>query len=138
MQALTVRHPGTLYLPNSVTKNEVIEVARGAQETVLLGKEAPPDKLGLRQRLRDWPSGGVKKMTKSQIHDLSHHTAALHLELEKPEDRRNRLMVNTHVEQIYLKQKNNRINTWRYTRIWAHRHTRCCHQSGVWYPGRPQ
>jgi len=90
----------------TIPHREVAEVAKGAQEQVLLGIDEQPEEPRLCERIVDTVfCGGVKHTAKSEIHALSHHTASLHLELEKPGGERISAKINTHAEEIHLKQK---------------------------------
>ena len=100
---LTVR---SSVVSRAIPYKEVAFVAKTAQEQALTGVEEPPQETGICERFVDTIfCGGVKKTAKSQIHGMSHHTASLHLELQKPSEERNSGLIKTHIEKISENQK---------------------------------
>jgi len=100
---LTVR---SSVVSRAIPYKEVAFVAKTAQEQALTGVEEPPQETGICERFVDTIfCGGVKKTAKSRIHGMSHHTASLHLELQKPSEERNSGLIKTHIEKISENQK---------------------------------
>jgi len=90
----------------TIAQTEVVRVAKGAQEQVLLDSEDHSLDMGICAQISDSVVyGGLKKTTLGRIHDLSRHTAALHLEFEKPGDKRNMIAIKTHVDEIAESQE---------------------------------
>jgi len=89
-----------------ITQKDVLKVAKGAQESVLMDTEDHSLDTGVRDQISDSVFfGGRKTTTLSQIHRYSRHTAALSLEFEKPLEKRDQVLIKTHVDAIFESQQ---------------------------------
>ena len=85
----------------SIPQQQAVEAAKGAQERVLHGVPDDPQKTGISDTWIDNVFfSGKRQAAISQIRDLSYHTASLHLELEKPQGKRNQKRINDHCSEI--------------------------------------
>jgi len=79
---------------------KITQVAKGAIEHVTQGVEDRSQDMSVRESTFDFFCCGLKRKALNRVHDLSHHTACLHTELEKLPDQRNQKAMKTHVEEI--------------------------------------